>query len=83
MLTTAAGLAYFDVTRIGARHVPFDASSQPRTGLRGYMQGATKWASLRELDADLLTVCGLRDQTPDEIERHRRTRITSIHCRGD
>jgi hypothetical protein len=84
MLTAAAGLAFFDVTRIGAQHVsPFDASSQQRTGLPGSMPGTTKWASLRELDADLLTICGPRDQTSGEIERHRRTRITPIHCRGD
>jgi hypothetical protein len=84
MLTAAAGLAYFNVTRIWAQHVsPFDASSQERTGLPGYMPGTTKWASLRELDADLLTICGPRDQTSGEIERHRRTRTSSIHCRGD
>jgi hypothetical protein len=85
MLTAAAGLACFDVTWIRAQHVStFEVSSLQQTGLArdkpDIRPRATKWASLRQLDADLLKVCGPRDQTSDEAERHRRTRSFFIRC---
>jgi hypothetical protein len=83
MLTAATGLACFDVALIRTRHLDLsEQASAQRGALPQYQSSAAKWASLRELDADLLTICGPRDQTSAEAERHRRTRTAFIHCRS-
>jgi hypothetical protein len=83
MLTAAVSLAYFDAARIRTQYLDLSAEAGPqRTALPQYQPSAAKWASLRQLDADLVTICGPRDQTSAEAERHRRSRIASVHCRG-
>ena len=67
-LLAIAGVAYVDL------------SGQHATGLQ---PNAAKWASLMELDVDLLTICKSRDQSSGQTERPRRARSPFIHCRGE